>query len=99
MSLQVLEGYAINQAKETMSSLNNRLKIAEDIREEGAKTLDTLHKQSEQIHHTHMMAIEQSWWYVLYALEPKKSHDIKGPPTSKDVPIEGKKVVQIKGEK
>lgn len=58
MSMQELEGYAVNQAKETTSSVNNCLKIAEDIRQDGAKTLDTLHKQGEQIHRTHMMAVD-----------------------------------------
>lgn len=58
MSMQELEGYAVNQAKETTNSVNNCLKIAEDIRQEGAQTLDTLHKQGEQIHRTHMMAVD-----------------------------------------
>lgn len=58
MSVQELEGYAVDQAKETTSSVNNCLKIAEDIRQEGAQTLDTLHKQGEQINRTHMMAVE-----------------------------------------
>lgn len=58
MSMQELEGYAVDQAKETTSSVNNCLKIAEDIRQEGAQTLDTLHKQGEQINRTHMMAVD-----------------------------------------
>lgn len=58
MSVQELEDYAVNQAEETTKSVNNCLEIAEDIREDGAQTLETLHKQGEQIHRTHVMAAD-----------------------------------------
>lgn len=58
MSVQELEDYAVSQAEETTKSVNNCLKIAEDIREDGAQTLETLHKQGEQIHRTHVMAAD-----------------------------------------
>ncbi|XP_051146181.1 putative SNAP25 homologous protein SNAP30 [Andrographis paniculata] len=56
MSVQELENYAVDQAEETTKSVNNCLKIAEDIRGDATKTLETLHKQGEQIHRTHEMA-------------------------------------------
>ncbi|CAN4122102.1 unnamed protein product [Withania somnifera] len=97
MSMQELEGYAVDQAKETTSSVNNCLKIAEDIRQEGAQTLDTLHKQGEQINRTHMMAVDMERDLSkgekllnnlggMFAMpwKPKKGHEIKGPRTSKD---------------
>ncbi|KAD2804150.1 hypothetical protein E3N88_37527 [Mikania micrantha] len=58
MSTQELEGYAVDQAEETTKSVNNCLKIAEDIREDANKTLDTLHAQGEQIHRTHQKAAD-----------------------------------------
>ncbi|KAM3304338.1 putative SNAP25 protein SNAP30 [Capsicum chacoense] len=97
MSMQELEGYAVDQAKETTSSVNNCLKIAEDIRQEGAQTLDTLHKQGEQINRTHMMAVDMERDLSkgekllnnlggMFAMpwKAKKGHEIKGPRTSKD---------------
>ncbi|MCD9641837.1 Synaptosomal-associated protein 47 [Datura stramonium] len=103
MSVQELEGYAVNQAKETTSSVNNCLRIAEDIRQEGAQTLDTLHKQGEQIHRTHMMAVDMDrdlskgekllnnlGGMFSMPWKPKKTHDIKGPRTSKDDNCKGK---------
>ncbi|KAF3678035.1 putative SNAP25 -like proteinous protein SNAP30 [Capsicum annuum] len=97
MSMQELEGYAVDQAKETTSSVNNCLKIAEDIRQEGAQTLDTLHKQGEQINRTHMMAVDMDRDLSqgekllnnlggMFAMpwKAKKGHEIKGPRTSKD---------------
>ncbi|OVA00762.1 Target SNARE coiled-coil domain [Macleaya cordata] len=55
-SVQELENYAVYKAEETTKSVNNCLKIAEDIREDAANTLVTLHQQGEQITRTHMMA-------------------------------------------
>ncbi|KAK8508077.1 hypothetical protein V6N13_055531 [Hibiscus sabdariffa] len=52
-----LENYAVYKAEETTSSVNNCLKIAENIREDASKTLDTLHQQGEQIERTHEMAV------------------------------------------
>ncbi|KAK9060104.1 hypothetical protein SSX86_020813 [Deinandra increscens subsp. villosa] len=53
MSTQELEHYAVDQAEETTKSVQNCLKIAEDIRDDANKTLDTLHAQGDQIHRTH----------------------------------------------
>lgn len=58
MSVQELENYAVDQAEETTKSVNNCLKIAEDIRGDASKTLETLHAQGEQIHRTHVMAAD-----------------------------------------
>lgn len=58
MSVQELESYAVNQAEETTNSVKNCLKIAEDIRGDASKTLETLHAQGEQIHRTHVMAAD-----------------------------------------
>lgn len=57
-SVQELENYAAYKAKETTKSVNNCLKIAEDIREDATNTLTTLHQQGEQITRTHMMAAD-----------------------------------------
>lgn len=57
-SVQELENYAVYKAEETTKSVNNCLKIAEDIREDATKTLDMLHKQGEQIERTHRMAAD-----------------------------------------
>ncbi|PWA81975.1 target SNARE coiled-coil-like domain-containing protein [Artemisia annua] len=53
-----LEHYAVDQAEEITDSVNNCLKIAEGIREDAGKTLDTLHAQGEQIHRTHEKAAD-----------------------------------------
>lgn len=58
MSVQELESYAVNRAEDTTKSVNNCLKIAEDIRQDATRTLDTLHQQGEQIHRTHVMATD-----------------------------------------
>lgn len=57
-SVQELENYATYKAGETTKTVNNCLKIAEDIREDATRTLETLHQQGEQITRTHMMAAE-----------------------------------------
>ncbi|XP_022984084.1 putative SNAP25 homologous protein SNAP30 [Cucurbita maxima] len=57
-SVQELENYALYKAEETTKSVNNCLKIAEDIREDATKTLDMLHQQGEQIERTHRMAAD-----------------------------------------
>ncbi|GFZ10887.1 soluble N-ethylmaleimide-sensitive factor adaptor protein 30 [Actinidia rufa] len=75
MSVQELESYAVNKAEDTTKSVNNCLKIAEDIRQDATRTLDTLHQQGEQIHRTHMMAADmdkdlskvRSSWEILGA--------------------------------
>ncbi|KAI3816641.1 hypothetical protein L1987_16344 [Smallanthus sonchifolius] len=58
MSTQELETYAVDQAEETTKSVQNCLKIAEDIRDDANKTLDTLHAQGDQIHRTHEKTAE-----------------------------------------
>ncbi|KAK6931318.1 hypothetical protein RJ641_003111 [Dillenia turbinata] len=54
-SVQELENYAVYKSEETTKTVNSCLKIAEDIREDATKTLETLHLQGEQITRTHMM--------------------------------------------
>lgn len=57
-SLQELENYAVYKAEETTKTVNQCLKLAEDIREDATKTLVTLHQQGEQITRTHMVAAD-----------------------------------------
>ncbi|XP_074309663.1 putative SNAP25 homologous protein SNAP30 [Silene latifolia] len=91
-SVQELETYAVHKSEETTSTMNNCLRIAEDIREDASKTLETLHQQGEQIHRTHQMAanIDQDLSKgekLLNSLggmfskpwKPKKAHSITGP--------------------
>ncbi|KAL9226166.1 hypothetical protein vseg_002008 [Gypsophila vaccaria] len=98
-SVQELENYAVHKSEETTSTVNNCLRIAEDIREDASKTLETLHQQGEQIHRTHQMAanIDQDLSKgekLLNSLggmfskpwKPKKTHSITGPLTTPDEP-------------
>ncbi|KAL2923612.1 putative SNAP25 homologous protein SNAP30 [Bienertia sinuspersici] len=98
-STQELETYAVNKAEETTKSVNNCLKIAEDIREDASNTLETLHQQGEQIHRTHQMAVNidqdlSKGEKLLNSLggmfskpwKPKKAHNIKGPSSTPDEP-------------
>ncbi|PHT46272.1 SNAP25 -like proteinous protein SNAP33 [Capsicum baccatum] len=57
-SVEELENYAVYRSEETTKSVNNCLKIAEDMREDATKTLITLHQQGEQITRTHMTAAD-----------------------------------------
>lgn len=57
-SVQELESYAVYKAEETTNSVNNCLKIAENIREEATQTLVTLHQQGEQITRSHHVAAD-----------------------------------------
>lgn len=57
-TVQELEDYAVYKAEETTKTVNNCLKIAEDMREDATKTLVTLHQQGEQITRTHMAAAD-----------------------------------------
>ncbi|XP_022736378.1 SNAP25 homologous protein SNAP33-like [Durio zibethinus] len=52
-SVQELENYAVYKAEETTKTVNNCMKIAEEMREGATKTLITLHQQGEQITRTH----------------------------------------------
>ncbi|XP_031123162.1 putative SNAP25 homologous protein SNAP30 [Ipomoea triloba] len=112
MSVQELEDYAVNQAEDTTRSVNNCLKIAEDIRKDGAKTLETLHQQGEQIHRTHEMAVEMDrdlskgekllnnlGGMFSMPWKPKKTKEITGPQTSKDDNHRGKKGSKEQREK
>ncbi|KAL9672233.1 hypothetical protein QQ045_028483 [Rhodiola kirilowii] len=58
LSVKELESYAVYKSEETTQTVNNCLKIAEDIREDAANTLVQLHHQGEQINRTHMVANE-----------------------------------------
>lgn len=97
MSMQQLEGYAVNKAEETTNSVNNCMKIAENIRDDATRTMDTLYQQGEQIHRTHMIATDidkdlSKGEKVLGNLggmfsmpwKPKKSKAISGPKVPKD---------------
>jgi len=57
-SVQELESYAVYKAEETTNSVNNCLKIAENIREDATKTLVTLEQQGEQITRSHHVAAD-----------------------------------------
>lgn len=57
-SVQELENYAVYKAEETTSTVNNCLKIAEDIRGDATRTLDMLHQQGDQITRTHNMVVD-----------------------------------------
>ena len=57
-SVQELESYAVYKAEETTKSVNNCLKIAENMREDATKTLVTLHQQGEQITRSHHVAAD-----------------------------------------
>lgn len=52
-SVEELENYAVYKAEETTKSVNNCLKIAEEMREDATKTLVMLHHQGEQITRSH----------------------------------------------
>ncbi|KAF4403123.1 hypothetical protein G4B88_027894 [Cannabis sativa] len=91
-SVQELEGYAVYKAEETTKSVNNCLKIAEDIREDATKTLVLLHHQGEQITRTHTVAADIEYDLsrgekLLGSLggifsktwKPKKTRQITGP--------------------
>jgi synaptosomal-associated protein 25 len=57
-SLQELEDYAVHKVEETTKSVQNCLKIAENIRENATTTFVTLHQQGEQITRTHQVAAD-----------------------------------------
>ncbi|KZV34687.1 hypothetical protein F511_00589 [Dorcoceras hygrometricum] len=91
-TVQDLENYAVYKAEETTKTVNNCVKIAEDMRDDATKTLVTLHQQGEQITRTHMAAadIDQDLSRgekLLGSLggmfhktwKPKKTRPIRGP--------------------
>lgn len=57
-SVQELENYAVYKSEETTKSVNNCLKIAEEIREDATNTLVMLHQQGEQITRSHDVAAD-----------------------------------------
>lgn len=70
-SVQELENYAVYKSEETTNSVNNCLRIAEDIRQDATKTLDMLHQQGDQITRTHNMVVDTEkdlsrvcLWYI-----------------------------------
>ncbi|KAG7646228.1 putative SNAP25 protein SNAP30 [Arabidopsis thaliana] len=94
-----LEKYAVYKAEETTKGVNNCLKIAEDIRSDGARTLEMLHQQGEQINRTHEMAVDMDkdlsrGEKLLNNLggmfskpwKPKKTKNITGPMITPDKP-------------
>ncbi|KAK1373415.1 SNAP25-like proteinous protein SNAP33 [Heracleum sosnowskyi] len=57
-AVQELENYSLYKAEETTKTVNNCLKIAEDMREGATKTLVTLHQQGDQLMRTHAVAAD-----------------------------------------
>ncbi|MBA0689334.1 hypothetical protein Goari_007066, partial [Gossypium aridum] len=55
-SVQELENYAFYKSEETTKTVNNCVKIAEEMREGATNTLIALHQQGEQITRTHNTA-------------------------------------------
>lgn len=56
-TVEELEQYAVYKSKDTTATFNNSMKVAEEIREDAAKTLTDLHHQGEQIRQTHNVAL------------------------------------------
>lgn len=96
-SVQELENYAAHKAEETTSTVNNCLKIAEDIREDATRTLDMLHHQGEQIRRTHEMVADTDkdlskgekllgnlGGMFSKTWKPKKTREISGPVVTTD---------------
>ncbi|KAL3511065.1 hypothetical protein ACH5RR_030466 [Cinchona calisaya] len=112
MSVQELEDYAVDQAQQTTKSVDNCLKIAEDIRQDASRTLDTLHAQGEQINRTHMMAVDMDrdlskgekllnnlGGMFSMPWKPKKTREITGPVITQDNNSKGKKASSEQREK
>ncbi|CAL4913233.1 unnamed protein product [Urochloa decumbens] len=91
-SVQELEDYAIAKARETTYKVNDCVRAAEAIREDATQTLQTLHRQGEQIMRSHHLAadIEQDLTVsekllgslgglFSKAWRPKRNQHIKGP--------------------
>lgn len=57
-TVEELENYAAYKAEDTTNSVNNCLKIAEDMREDATRTLVALHQQGEQITRTHVVTAD-----------------------------------------
>ncbi|KAM0842518.1 hypothetical protein ACQ4PT_058323 [Festuca glaucescens] len=91
-SVQELESYTAHKAEETTQSVNDCLRLAENIKENVTNTLTTLHRQGEQINRTHETAanIDQDLsrsetllgslgGFFSKSWRPKKTRQIKGP--------------------
>ncbi|KAI3463888.1 hypothetical protein Pfo_020551 [Paulownia fortunei] len=102
-TVQELENYAVYKSEETTKTVNNCLKIAEDMREDATKTLVTLHQQGEQITRTHMVAADMDHDLsrgekLLGSLggmfsktwKPTKNRPIRGPVITRDDPVQRK---------
>ncbi|KAL1553429.1 Helical region found in SNAREs [Salvia divinorum] len=102
-AVEELENYAVYKAEDTTKSVNNCLKIAEDMRGEATNTLVMLHQQGEQITRTHMTAADiehdlSRGEKLLGSLggmfsktwKPKKNHAIKGPVITRGDPVHRK---------
>lgn len=96
-SMQELEGYALQKSEETTSTVQNCLKVAEDIKGDATRTLLSLHEQGEQIRKTHEVAIDidqnlSTGEKLLGSLggmfsktwKPKKSRPVTGPAVSRN---------------
>ncbi|OEL36038.1 SNAP25 homologous protein SNAP33 [Dichanthelium oligosanthes] len=96
-SVQELEGYAAYKAEETTRRAQGCVRIAEEMRDTASKTLVTVHQQGQQIHRTHMMAVDidqdlsrsEKLLGDLGGLfskkwKPKKNGTIRGPMLTRD---------------
>ncbi|XP_022768927.1 SNAP25 homologous protein SNAP33-like [Durio zibethinus] len=96
-SVQELENYAVYKAEENTKTVNNCVKIAEEMREGATKTLITLHQQGEQITRTHDVAagidhdlsrseklLGNLGGMFSKTWKPKKTHQIVGPVITRD---------------
>ncbi|CAN4099390.1 unnamed protein product [Withania somnifera] len=99
-TVEELENYAVYRSEETTKSVNNCLKIAEDMREDATKTLITLHQQGEQITRTHMTAADidhdlsrgekllgNLGGIFSKTWKPKTNRPISGPVITRDDPV------------
>ncbi|KNA11307.1 hypothetical protein SOVF_136430 [Spinacia oleracea] len=102
-NMEELENYSVYKSEETTKAVDNCLRIAEGIREDGTKTLLTLHQQGEQIRRTHDEAVHIDYDLsrgekLLGSLgglfsrtwKPKKTTPVKGPVIFRDDPIRSK---------
>ncbi|CAA0826600.1 SNAP25 homologous protein SNAP33 [Striga hermonthica] len=102
-TVEDLENYAVYKAEETTKTVNDCLKIAEDMREDANKTLVTLHQQGEQITRTHIVAADMDHdlsrgekllgnlgGMFSKTWKPKKNRPITGPFITRDDPVQRK---------
>ncbi|PQP91607.1 putative SNAP25 homologous protein SNAP30 [Prunus yedoensis var. nudiflora] len=77
-SVQELEKYAVYKAEETTQSVNNCLRIAENIREDATKTLDMLHAQDKDLSRGEKLLNNLGGMFAM-PWKAKKGKDISGP--------------------